>query len=347
MIRFDRATIDDDAELRAVLRDNGMQGWVTMTMEREPSYFSGLGRFGEDEAVIARQAGDTVGMYQCSTHPLFVNGRAERVGYLGGLRVNPAYRNRLRIVRSGFASVRSIGAASGRPFWYTSVASDNDAARRLLEANLAGMPTYAPCGTMVSMAMPRARGRRLGLWEPVAADDLRRFCDRFNRTSARFQFSPSLDPESAARTGARFFLATQDGEAYATMALWNQQGYKQVVARRYRWPLSLAIPLYNAYARATRRICLPPVGHALDQTYMAFFGVAPGYGDRTLDLLRDAISHCTTQVLTFGLHAAHEQLAEIQKAFRPTNYRTGIYVVHFDNAPAIDARPTQPEIAIL
>lgn len=347
MIRFDRAKPEDDALLRAVLRDNGMRGWVTMTLEREPSFFASLNHFGKDEAVVARQGDDAVGMYQWSTHALFLNGRAADVGYLGGLRVKPPYRNRLRILRSGFASVRSIGDACGRPFWYTSVACDNHPARRLLEANLAGMPTYAPCGTMVTLALPRVRGRRLGLWAPVAADDLCSLCDAFNRTSAGFHFSPALDPDSAARTGARFFLATEDGQPYATMALWNQQGYKQVVARGYRWPLSATLPLYNACARAARRVCLPPVNHALDQTYMAFFGVAPDRGDRTVDLIRDAISHCTTQVLTLGLHAGHEWLADIQRAFRPANYRTGIYVVHFGNAPAMDARPAQPEIAVL
>lgn len=347
MIRFDRATTDDDAELRAVLRENGMRGWVTMTMEREPSFFAGADRFGQDEAIIARQGDATVGMYVCSTHCVFVDGKPASVGYLGGLRVRPAFRHRLRILRGGYASVRSIGAASGRAYWYTSVASENLAARRLLEANLPGMPEYRPCGDMVTMALPCSRGRRLGLWREVDGNGLAGFCECFNHYSMQYQFSPCLDVGAAARTGARFFVAVRDGLPFATMALWNQQAYKQVVARAYQWPLSAAVPLYNAYARATRRVCLPDVGQALDQTCLSFFSVASGASGHLVDLLRDALSLCATRVMTLGLSAEHAWVREIVKAFRPAIYRTGIYVVHFGEPPTLDARPPQPEVAVL
>ena len=40
MTAFRVATADDDDRLRGVLRDNGMPGWVEMSIEREPSYLS-------------------------------------------------------------------------------------------------------------------------------------------------------------------------------------------------------------------------------------------------------------------------------------------------------------------
>jgi len=53
MTAFRLATAVDDDRLRRLLRDNGMPGWVEMSIEREPSYFAGHDWFGRDRAVLA------------------------------------------------------------------------------------------------------------------------------------------------------------------------------------------------------------------------------------------------------------------------------------------------------
>lgn len=347
MTTYALATHHDDAVLRALLRDNAMPSWVTMTVAREPSFFAGTNRFGRDWAVIARQDGAPVGMYACSEQQVHLNGTPTELGYMGALRVKPSYRNRLRILRDGYASVRAFSPPRASQFWYTAIASENLVARRILEANLRGMPLYWATNDLVTMALPRARGHRRFLWHPVQPDELGRLCSFYNRHSNQYQFSPVLTPEIAAKTGASFFVVERHGALSACMALWNQQSYKQVVACAYRRPLGALLPIYNAYARLARKVTLPQVGQALDQTHLAFLAVSPPLDQDIAALVEDALAINSTAALTLGLHAQHPWLASLIRAYRPTTYRTHIYGVNFDTLATLDGRPAQPEVAVL
>lgn len=346
MIDFSPVTAADDEDLRALLRENPMSGWVSLSVEREPSFAASLDRFGRDRAVIAREGAAAVGMYLCAAQPVNVNGVAEEACYLGGLRVSLDYRHRRSILREGYASIPRLAGLSPRQFCYTSIAVENTAARRLLEAGLPDLPRYRPVGDLVTMALPRARGVARGLWRAVAPREMQAVCSFQGRRAARFQFSPRLSPEVAARTGAQFFVHENEGSMVASMALWNQQDHKQVVARGYRPPLGALLPLYNLQARLRRTVQLPRVGAPLDQTFLAFFAT-PALPDLVAALVSDALARCPTPVLTLGLYAEHPCLPRLLEEFRPLTYRTRIYAVEFGEELALDGRPVWPEPAIL
>ncbi len=179
MTTFRVATAADDALIRSILRDNGMPTWVEMAIRREPSFFAAADLCGRDWAVIAEEAGDVIGMYTAAMVPVHLDGQPERLGYLGGLRVRPDYRRKIRYLREGYASIRALAAATGtQPWWFTVVAAGNENARRLLEAGVRGLPPYQPQGDYVTFALPSARGRRRGLWRPATADDAARIIGR-------------------------------------------------------------------------------------------------------------------------------------------------------------------------
>jgi len=347
MITCSLATTNDDAPLRTLLRENAMPSWVNMSMTRDPSYFAGCNHFGQDWAVMAREGDAVVGMYACSLHPIHLNGEAVGACYLGALRVVPSYRNRLRVLQEGFASVRPLSPLQPPGYWYTSIATENQPARRLLEAGLRGMPRYQAINEMVTMALPVARGRRRFLWREVLPQELDGLCRFHNRYAKQYQFSPRLTPDNALKTGASFFAIESEGKFQACMALWNQQAYKQVIAQAYRPPLQALLPIYNTYARLTRKVSLPPVGTPLDQTYLAFLAMTPDLESKLPSLLEDALAITSSQVLTFGLHSDHPQLEILSRRFRPALYRTCIYAVNFENSTTLDGRPAQPEVALL
>src|SRR5438128_6436712 len=112
------ATPADDDVIRALLRDNAMPSWVEMTIEREPSFFSGANLLGRDWAVIAEEEGQVLGMYTAAMMPVHVDGHAERLGYLGGLRVSAPHRRRIRHLRAGYESIVPL-APLRVPFWFT------------------------------------------------------------------------------------------------------------------------------------------------------------------------------------------------------------------------------------
>lgn len=347
MIDLRVASESDDADLRAMLRVNAMPSWVTMSIEREPSFLGSLNRFGRERAVIARDGPTPVGMYVCAEHPVHINGDPVHFGYLGGLRVNPAYRHRLRVLRDGYASIHTLSGVTNPDTWYTSVATENAPARRLLEARLRDLPLYVAQGELLTLALPRARGKRLGLWRRPKASEVKSMCLLHNASATRYQLSPALTPERVAATGAVFFVREVDGGIGGCMALWNQTSYKQVVARAYRQPLATALPLYNTWARLTQRMTLPPLNQPLDQSFLAFFASGTEDASEIIPLVRDALAMSRSDVLTLGLHGGHPALPALIRTFRPATYRTIVYTVCFDQPPRWDDRPVQPEVAIL
>lgn len=349
MIRYDLATSADDADIRALLREHAMPSWVSMVATREPSFFAGRDHFGREWAVLARRDQALVGMYTCCEQPVFLNGAETELGYLGGLRVVPRYRHRLSVLRDGYASLVRLSPQGRRGLCFSAIACDNRPARRILEAGLPALPRYRAINDFVTLALPQSRAQALGLWRPALAEDMAALCRCYNHQAAGYQFAPVLTPERAARTGARFYLLDGHAGPQAVMALWDQRAYKQVRAQAYRPPLGWLLPLYNAYARLTRRIPLPAIGQLLDQTYLAFFALAPHCQPSLIDLVADALALCPTAVLTLGLHGTHPCLPQLESAFCPAQYRTRIYAVDFSSEPVpeLDGRPAQPEVALL
>jgi hypothetical protein len=348
MTAFRRATPADDALVRRLLRDNGMPTWVEMTVRREPSFFAAGRPLGEEWAVIGEDGADVVGMYTASLVAVFVDGRPERLGYLGGLRVNREHRHRIRHLRDGYASIGALAPAAGTlPWWFTVVAADNVAARRLLEAGVAGLPGYHALGEYVTFGIATARGRNHGLWRRCDEADTARVIAFHNRHASAYDLAPVLDEQVLAAVGlANFRMYEDQGEVGGVAALWDQRRFKQIVANHYRRPIAALLPAYNAYAKVFRRVPLPRAGRALEQTFVAFLALADGTAARGRELLEDLLAQCATPAASLGLSAAHP-LAQTVAELKPLRYPARIYAVTFDAARPVSARPAQPEVALL
>jgi hypothetical protein len=344
MTTFRLATESDDALIRSLLRGNPMPTWVDMAIEREPSFFAGKDLVGRDWAVIAEDDGEVVGMYTASVLPAHVDRRPERLGYLGGLRVNAGYRRRIRYLRDGYASIRTLAPVTGTvPWWFTVVAAENKTARRLLESGVSGLPRYHFQGDYVTFAVATSRGKRRNLWRRATADDVVHIVTFYNDYAARFQCSPVLTEDVVRRIGVeQFFLYENRGIA----ALWDQRSFKQIVARRYRAPLGALRPLYNLYASLLRQIPLPREGGALDQTSVAFLALNDDELPNAAALLQDLLSYCKTRVASIGLHSKHP-LVPVIRRMKPLQYPARVYAVCFEGAAPPNGRPVQPEAALL
>jgi hypothetical protein len=343
------ATQADDELIRCLLRTITMPTWVEMAIEREPSFFAAKDLFGQDWAVIAEEKGETVGLYTAAVLPVHVNGSREQLGYLGGLRVNPRYRGRIRYLREGYASIESLAPARrSRPWWFTVVATQNDVARRLLESGVAGLPAYHFQGDYITYVLPTVRGKLGRLWRQATPTDVSRIVDFHNARAAAVQYSPVLDELAIERIGhQQFFIHEQRGALAGVAALWDQRAFKQIVARRYRGAIRSLVPAYNVYAKLFARIPLPAEGDPLHQTFIAFLALADSIGTNAYALLQDLLAHCRTPAASVGLHAGHP-LIRIVERFKPICYPARVYAVSFDAArPPIDVRPVQPEAALL
>ncbi len=347
MIEFTPARRCDEASLRALLRDNPMPSWVSTVLTREPDFFAGADRFGIELAVLGHEKDTPVCMYIHARHPVHVNGRPTTLGYLGGLRIDPAYRNRPRILKQGFASLQTLFPTPVHDYWYTAVAAENSAARSVLEEGLPGMPRYRRCNEMLALVFSRGHARHHSLWRPAQPEEMEALCRFYNEQASRYQFAPVLTPTIAARTGATFFIHCRDGQIHGCMGLWNQQTHKQIGICAYQTPLNLLRPLYNLYAAMRGKIVLPAPGRTLDQSYLAFFALSPQVLNLGRLFVQDALANCRTRLMLLGLHAEHSLRDELMTVFAPVVYRSVIYTVSFNEKNPLDTRKAQPEIAVL
>jgi len=360
-VTYQKAGLDDDRAIRKLLRSNDMDSWVRMSIEREPSFFHGENLMGQSSAVIARRSDpphQVVGMYSMAVQQTHVNGAPVKTGYLGALRVNPGYRHRLRILKNGFVSARAFSGIDALPV-FTSVASENIAARRLLEANLRGMPCYTPVGDVESMGFSTRQGKSGGLLQSAEPADIPALVEFFNAAAAAYQFAPVLSRQwltklsgSAGLRLSDFWLLKDGARLRGCVAIWDQRAFKQIVARGYRFPLNLLLGGYNLYARSTGRLSLPRPGEQLQQVFLSFLMLDAQAGDSVTEIIREALMIARrkgARVGTLGLSAKNPLGSRLRDSLNASIYQTHIETIHWPDrpAPVLDGRLPQPEIALL
>lgn len=378
-VRFRVATPDDDAECRRLLRDNPMGGDVRLSLEREPSYFAAAGIEGnEHRTIVAEEDGRLVCVGSVSSRLRYLNGRPRRVGYLGGLRLDARCRNRASIIRGGFDLFRRLHGAGGPPVYLTSIASDNRPARRLLERGLPGVPAYHFVGDFVTLVIRRQRNRSFLKPTPLARRRLREIglrveygtpgvlpevADLLNRVAAGFQFAPtwSVDDLRSHRlcpgldAGDFRVVRSTGGAAVACAAFWDQRPVKQTVVRGYSPRLRRLRPLCNLAAAVTGRPRLPPVGGDIRHAFVSHLVSDPHRPEIVevlINLFHGPARTRGADYLTLGFDARDGRLPHLRRAFRPREYRSRLYAVHWDEAGAalarnLDGRLMAPEVALL
>lgn len=352
----------DDDDLKSILRQNPMNSWVSLSTEHEPSYFSTRHLFGDTYTIVARQDNkqqSVVGMCSSVSMQVHINGESAKAGYLGELRVMPAYRNKLRIVRNGFQAVRELNKThKNLPYWFTSIAMENTVARRLLEANLKGMPLYQPQGEMLTIALSTKRSRDNDFIQQASLADVPEIVSFFNQQARHYQYSPVLDERwllsldgSNGLQLSDFWILKQDGRIQSCFALWDQRLIKQTVVRGYRFPLNIVRRPYNLYANLTGLPSLPAIGKSVEYIFIAFLAINERVWHRTEDIIQSALSKIkqrNAEVALLGI-SAHNPIYKCINHFPGHCYHTCIESVTWPEQEPKEpgTSPVQPEVAVL
>lgn len=341
-MRVMAATAEHNAYLLQLLEENAMCGDIDVVMTRRPNYFFAPHRFGDEYPVIAFDGVQPIGMCQLTQHLGFANGKLQPLGYLGGLRVVTNYRHRIRLLKAGFDYLRQLAPPE---HCYTSIAADNTTARRILERGVDGLPSYQLLGEMQTLAISRRQAKPRGLWRLMAPQQYPQVADFYNRLAIERQLAPQLSAQWLASVGLPV-LGFEDAQGlHACAVLWNQQAFKQVLVKRYSRRMEVLRWLWNGYATLTGRICLPQMGQAIDQSFLAYF--ACDNSERVADLVVDALRLCATPVMTLGLPATAPFTATLIAQTRPRVYRTCLYGVKLVGQPTWESRMVWPEVALL
>jgi hypothetical protein len=358
---------EDEPEIRRLLRDNPMDGEIRVSLEREPDALLATRVEGEPHhTIVARDltSGAVVGMGSRSVWNAFVNGEPRRLGYLSQLRVDAAHRGRKRLLAAGYDLLHSLRSPGETPFDVTSIIADNAVARRLLGAGLPGLPTYREIGPFSTLVLPAGRTRRAPDGVRIERGTRERMADVaacIERNRRRYQLAPffSLDdllsPErSRGLSPEDFFVAIADGRVAGCLALWDQSAFKQVVVRGYGPRLARWRPWINRLSPLLGTPRLPDPGHILPHAYLSHVAVEED-DPRLFQALAEA-AHSEARVrgyayVVIGLAGPHPWVPWLRRRFRPREYRSVLYAVHWEDgreaAEALDGRLPHVEAALL
>lgn len=345
--RFAVAASEHDAAIRRLLRENPMRGAISVTFEREPDYFRGANvAGGEDQTMIAFENDRLVCMGRCTRRECWVNGAPRRVGYLGELRLDVTARGRFGILRDGYRFFRSWQQDDPADLYFTSIAADNERARRLLESGARGLPGYAFLAELDTLLVAATGRRNRGALRVEAAtpERISEMLEVLNDHAERHQFAAVWTAERLCALSAhglpldRFLLVLDGGKVVACGALWDQRGFRQTVIRGYSRALGIARPLVNLAGRFLGTPHLPRAGSVLSHAFLSPLAFVSGAESLLADFIEaffPLAADVGAEFLTLALPATDARLPALRRRFSTRTWRSRLYRVDWPGQAAM------------
>lgn len=343
---FSLATELDDAQLRACMAKNWMDGDIAISFRREPSYFAGCSLQGNQvQVVICRdvESQQIVGLGSRCRSMMHINGKPVNAGYLADLRIDPAYRHGL-LLAQGYRYLRSLHNAYPLPAYFTIIFNGNKPALQSLVGGRAGLPTYYPMGQILTpaihldfvkstIALPGIQLRR------AKQSDLKLMVKFMNECFVLRQFSP-VYCEQDFLSGGRcagllvedFFLALKDGCIVGTLAAWDQSNVRQTHIERYSPALAALRPIYNLASAISSLKSLPTIGSRIPYLNICCIAIEHDDIETFRALLRFAYNELRSGPWHYAIASLHEldPLVSVLDEYRSISAAGLLYRVEFD-----------------
>src|SRR5579859_385483 len=222
--------------------------------------------------------------------------------------------------------LRETHADDEAPFDITTIVSDNESARRILEAGLPGLPRYRFEERILTMALPVNRGRG-----PPAE-----ISSEIGSLAPTYQFSPIETPVNLPVIGVK-----RKGRVVGSAVVWDQREFKQIVVRGYSETLE----------RWRWLLRLPTVGTVLPLAYLSHFVVVDDDHSVCKELLEAGLAEAQAKGyrwLALGLASRHPLADFVVRRYRPRVYESRLYIVHEPGTHVeLDGRIPHLEVASL
>lgn len=307
-------------------------------------FFAGIRMYGSfTQVLLIKRNGEIVGLGTRSVANVRFNGRTERVGYLGDLRLDPRHRSGLAL-DLGFRFLRELHADGACEHYLTVINSDNRVASRILTSGRARLPRYTPCGKLHAYVLPSLAGAglrdpRIGRGSEARLPGIvRRINDtrhQFARVYSEGDFLSGRFPGLACSD----FLTIDDGaRVRSAMAVWDQRCFRQIRWTTRSWaseilarcaanPATPSTPLDFCYATF--------VATADDAEFLALVGEG-----RRETVRRGALG------LIVGMHEMDPRCGLLRRMSSATS-TLGLYLVSFEKAPIIRSDVPYVDVALI
>lgn len=354
MSRFEikLANADDDQALRKRMSEDSMEGSISVSFRREPSYFIGSGVQGSNCQVIKcvdRQTNELAGLGARLTLDVFINGVAQHVGYLSDLRTAPDYRGGTLLAR-GYHFLRQLHLADPVPLNYSLILEGNHQAVKNITTARVGLPVYHDIGKILTPAIHLDFSRKLikekGLHIQAAnKSSLAKVFKFIQKQYARKQLAPiyhARDIGNARLYGLQaedIYLASRNGKLVGVIAAWDQRKFRQTHVEKYSSGLKLIRPAYNFAAKFSALKQLPAEGNVVPYFYLALIAIEKDDPTIFRALLSQLYSERRLGDWHYFIAGLHEQnpLSSVLNEYRSIKASGHLYLVYYpEDKPFIE-----------
>jgi hypothetical protein len=338
------ATPTDDHELRELLRKSPIPGPISVTFEREPSFFDSCairGDFFQVGIGRDRRTGKIIGLGTRSVAPGFINGESTPLGYLADLRLEPQYRGGTLIAR-GYRFLQQLHQDRRTRLYTTVIFSENHAALTTIASGRAGLPQYHDQGTVQSPGI-NIRGAKPPIdagYEIVngSKDLLPEIVECLNRNNSRRQFAP-VHAVPMFRDRWRnfriedFHVAVHGSSVVGVVASWDESPFKQTRIAGYNSRLRWMVPLANILRPVKRVPRYPKAGEEVRYFYLSFIAIDDNNLQVFRALLRSAYNAAVGTGYLYAILALHERdpLLPALRDYSLTPFSGRLFCVTFDD----------------
>ncbi len=283
---FELATPADDEAIRRVMAATPMAGSVTVSFQRDPSFFASNVVLGNNwQTAVCRDAkrNEVVGIATRSVRRNHVDGIPKRIGYLSGLRFMP-YARRRGLLARGYEFVGKLHDMDPlRPDYYlTTIAEGNHEALDALTKNRASLPNYHYITGLNTLVFPirRIRGasdRNASVSMLSNRNDLGELIVFLNRFAKQRTFAPVYEHSDFQTSGTFREMSVGSiavirvrGRIVGAAGCWDQHAFRQTIVRGYADAIGSFRPFLNFWSKLSGGIQLPAVGQPLHCCYVAF-----------------------------------------------------------------------------
>jgi hypothetical protein len=204
-----------------------------------------------------------------SVRQLWLNGKPRWIGYLGGLRREVELAGAGRRLASGLAQLSATRLNDEEDHDLTSILDDNDTARRVLEANLPGAPTYHFLGeyrTHICLS------KILGNYKIPAGWAITSLRTEMINSVQQLVDKHALDYAPVVRVSESpkdWLVLCRSGEPVGCVCIIDRRTQQGVTVAGYSSGFGQLRPLINVALHLTRRPALPRAGTSLELAFVA------------------------------------------------------------------------------
>ena len=327
------ATSQDGKEILRILESSESSGSIELLYSRRPdAYESYQKEFGEARVFVSKNPEKTITIGTCAEliRDVYIDGKVCRSAYVCGLKKDAKQEG---AVGFGFSFIKDLYRRD-IDFYYYSVIDDNVKTKKMFakKRRTISFTPFAEYKTFIINPKVKIKApKNPFVFKRATQEDeesIIKFLNQEGRKKNLFPVVKSLN-QFYNLSYNDFYLLLDGQDVVATVALWNQTGYKQYIVKRYRKLMKFA-RLFNWLLHALGYVKLPPENQSLNFPMLSFFVCKNDNIDYYKIMLKNIVNEIkkSYEMFVIGLHKKHFAVSIFNK-LPNINFQTNLCEITF------------------